>query len=149
MRSSIFSVFGGAPDCFGMSGFVLMSFSPALGATFVAVGVDVDVAAAEVRVLACCSAVEANLSASLSFVLLPQAPARSAIAASTAARIRFFVMSVVGTPGPGFRLGDCPLPRVVLQRAAAPEDTKAASIPAQPASGARLIDRFRPVSEHS
>src|SRR4051794_19027801 len=106
MRSSTLSVLGGGPDCLGIFGFVLMSFSPALGATFVAVGVDVDVAAAEVWVLACCSAVEANLSASLSFVLLPQAPARSAIAASTAARIRFFVMSVVGPPRPGLPLGE-------------------------------------------
>src|SRR4051795_2715206 len=90
MRSSILSVFGGAPDCLGIFGFVAMSRSPALGATFVAVGVD---SGAAVRVLACCSAVEANLSASLSLVLPPQALARSAIAASTAARIRFFVMS--------------------------------------------------------
>src|SRR5689334_7163859 len=99
MRSSTLRVFGGAPLCFGIFGLVPMSRSPALGVTFVAVGgaCVVGVAAAAVNVFACCSAVEANLSASLSLVLPPHALVTSAIAAS-AARIRFFVMSVVGTP---------------------------------------------------
>src|SRR3954447_18418341 len=97
MRSSTLSVLGAAPEAFGIFGFVAMLRSPAEGVAFVAVTVGVVAAGALACVLARCSAVRANLSASLSFVLLPQALARSAVAAS-AARNRMVFIVMVGPP---------------------------------------------------
>src|SRR3954468_18907556 len=106
MRSSTLSVVGAAPEAFGIFGFVAMLRSPEDGGTFVAVGAAGVVAAgAFACVLACCSAVRANLSASLSLVLLPHALSRSAVAAS-AARIRIVFIVMVGAP-----LGPCFPPR--------------------------------------
>src|SRR4051794_10596317 len=106
MRSSTLSVVGAPPEAFGIFGFVAMLRSPEDGGTFVAVGAAGVVAAgAFARVLACCSAVRANFSASLSFVLLPHALSRSAVAAS-AARIRIVFIVMVWAP-----LGLCFPPR--------------------------------------
>src|SRR3954454_20982102 len=97
MRSSTLSVFGAAPEAFGIFGFVAMSRSPADGVTFVAVGAGVVSAGALACVLAFFGAVSANLSAALSFALPPQPVTRSAVAASAAVMCVFF-MVIVGPP---------------------------------------------------
>src|SRR6476661_5126550 len=99
MRSSTLSDVGAAPEAFGIFGLVPMSLSPDDGLTFVAVGAVAVVSATVVCVLSCCSAVLANLSASLSWELPPQAASVSAVAVS-ASRIGIFFMVIVGPPRP-------------------------------------------------